>query len=189
MRLTNLQYNNIGIEIRREGTTDRWLFLIFIPMFKLYIFLYSRWRDGKTDRWTDREINPVWAGLPIGSSRLISVWGTGLMRRTMIAQVMTSSYVTKFNWTFKPPYASCSIIWLAPKCIIIFSFVAKVLLHQLCFIVSLIITLPPPPPCYPQAATTFTGTTPPPLPLALPSCRCRHQAAAVAVIYIARYVW
>ncbi len=46
--------------------------------------------------------------------------------------------------------------------------------------------LPPPPLCYHQAAATATATTPPPpLPL-LSSCRCRHHAAAVAIIYIAR---
>ncbi len=51
--LTNLQYNNIGIGIQREGTTDRRLFLILIPTFKMYVFLYSRRTDERTDKMTN----------------------------------------------------------------------------------------------------------------------------------------
>ncbi len=40
-----------SLGIQREGTTDRWLFLISIPTFKMYIFLYSRWMDKWTERW------------------------------------------------------------------------------------------------------------------------------------------
>ncbi len=36
--------------------------LILIPLFKIYVFLYSRQTDKLTDRLTDGEINPVWAG-------------------------------------------------------------------------------------------------------------------------------
>jgi hypothetical protein len=75
----------------------------------------------------------------------------------------------------------------SPKCVIIFSFVAKVLLHQLCFIISLLNMLPPPPLSYPQAAATTTDIMLPPLLWALQSCRCHHQTAAIPVIYIARY--
>ncbi len=57
--LTNLQYNHIGIGIQREGTTDRWLFSILIPTFKMYIFCIP---DGQTNRQTDGEIITVWAG-------------------------------------------------------------------------------------------------------------------------------
>jgi hypothetical protein len=45
-----------------DGQTDRQReTLILIPTFKIYMFLYSR--------QTGREINTVWAGYPIGSSR------------------------------------------------------------------------------------------------------------------------
>ncbi len=49
--------------------------------------------------------------------------------------------------------------------------------------------LPCPPPCYHQAAAIATATMlplPSPPPPALPSCHCRHQAATIAVIYMAR---
>ncbi len=85
-----------------------------------------------------------------------------------------------------------------PKCIVIFSFIAKVLLHHLCFIISLVITyliipcshvttivlpccclaalIPPPPPLccrrHPNADRVCRHTTKLPPPL-LPPCR-RH---------------
>ncbi len=58
------------------------------------------------------------------------------MRRTMIPQMMTSNYVMKTQLNIQITLCQSS-----PKCIVIFSFIAKVLFHQLCFINLIIIYL------------------------------------------------
>jgi hypothetical protein len=69
--LTNLQYNNVGIGIKKEGMTDRCLFLILIPTFKIYVFCIP---DRRMDKWTDRLMDKLirceMGNLLIGSSRL-----------------------------------------------------------------------------------------------------------------------
>jgi hypothetical protein len=55
-----------GMDNGQKNPTDT---LILIPTFKIYVFSYSRRTDRQTDGWIDREINPVWAWYPIGSSR------------------------------------------------------------------------------------------------------------------------
>jgi hypothetical protein len=58
---TQIFFSHIGIGIQRGWTTEHIGTLIFIPMWKFFVFWYSRqsegWTDGRTDGRTDGQRN------------------------------------------------------------------------------------------------------------------------------------
>jgi hypothetical protein len=100
---------HIGIGIRRGQTMHRKLHvdtLILISTFKIYVFLYSR----RTDERTDRDINPV--GLSsLRSSRLIPTYNSHAIQ-TLYYCVSLSCIVWIHNLTitiFSQKYQELSV--------------------------------------------------------------------------------
>jgi hypothetical protein len=74
--------------------------LILVPMFKIYVFPYSRLMDERTDGLMDREINPVWAASP-PSAHFGLIWQTNIECSLPAANQQNTSRVNLFRFTYK----------------------------------------------------------------------------------------